>query len=392
MQSPAMVGASTAWMKWRELDLEALECNYRAIRGRVGGSKHIIASVKADAYGHGVVPVVRVLDRLGAYAVATASLDDARAIRAAGLRTRILMFACVAPEAVDQLLTLDVIPTVHNRAIAEAISGAAAGRVEVFVKLDAGLGRLGIPVAEGVDFLQAIARLPHLAIAGLYTHLPFTDAGGRDWAREGLARFDRLLAEVERRGLHVPVSQALSSAGIATGLRDACTAVCPGHLLYGGFLPLAPGLADLSGYRPVLRAIRCRLIDLGPRSAGGRLGLNGALVSASPLLVGVVPFGIADGYRGAVAGHSMAMWLRGRRVPVLGVSLEYALLDLTALDEVSIGDEVTVLGESGAGGITVGELAHWQGRSALETLVALDKPMPCLVPAPSPPCPAPSGG
>jgi alanine racemase len=88
----------------------------------------------------------------------------------------------------------------------------------------------------------------------------------------------------------------------------------------------------------------------------------------------------------------MAMWLRGRRVPVLGVSLEYALLDLTALDEVSIGDEVTVLGESGAGGITVGELAHWQGRSALETLVALDKPMPCLVPAPSPPCPAPSGG
>jgi len=371
--------ASTAWMKWRELDLDALEHNYQSVRRRVGGSKHVIASVKANAYGHGVVPVVRALDRLGVYAVATASLDDARAIRAAGLGTRILMFACVAPEAVKDLLAIDVVPTVHNRAIAEAISGAAAKRVEVYVKLDSGLGRLGIPVSEGVDFVQAITRLPNLAIKGLYTHLPFTDAKGRDWAREGLARFDRLLADVERKGFHIPVSQAMSSAGIAAGLTDTCTAVCPGHLFYGQFLPLAPDLADLSEYRPVLRAIKCRLIEIRSRPAGGRMGTNGALLLSSPLIVGVVPFGIADGYRRPVAGRSAVMWLRGRRVPVLGVSLEYTLLDLTGLDEVRIGEEVMVLGESDGGGITVGELAAWQGGSALETLTSLDRPMPGLL-------------
>jgi len=382
LQSPAVesaASASTPWMKWRELDLDALEHNYRAVRSRVGGAKRIIASVKANAYGHGVVPVVRTLDRLGVYAVATASLDDARAIRAAGLGTRILMFACVIPEAVDRLLALNVVPTVHNRAIAEAISGAAAESVEVYVKLDSGLGRLGVPVAEGVDFVQAIARLPNLVIKGLYTHLPFTDAKGRDWAREGLARFDRLLAEMERKGLHVPVSQAISSAGIAAGLTDTCTAVCPGHLLYGRFLPLTPDLADLSEYRPVLRAIKCRLIEIGPRPAGERMGMNGALVLPSPLIVGVVPFGIADGYRGPVAGRRAVMWLRGRRVPVLGVSLEYTLLGLTGLDGVKIGDEVMVLGESDGDRITVGELAEWQGGSALEALTSLDKPMPWLV-------------
>jgi alanine racemase len=366
-------------MKWRELDLDALEHNYRVIRRRVGGAKHIIASVKANAYGHGVVPVVRALDRLGVYSVATASLDDARAIRAAGLGTPILMLACMAPETADHLLALDVVPTVHNHAMAEAISGAATERVEVYVKLDSGLGRLGVPVAEGVDFVQDIARLPNLVIEGLYTHLPFTDASGRDWAREGLARFDCLLADVARRGLHVPVTQAISSAGIAVGLADTCTAVCPGHLLYGGFLPLAPDLADLTEYRPVLRSIKCRLIDIGLRPAGGRMGVNGALVLPSSLVVGVVPFGIADGYRRPVGGRSAVMWLRGRRVPVLGISLEYTLLDLTGLDEAKIGEEVVVLGESGNGGITASELAGWQGGSVLETLTSLDKPMPCLV-------------
>ena len=382
LQSPAVelaASASTTWMKWRELDLDALEHNYRAIRRSVGETKHIIASVKANAYGHGVVPVVRALDRLGVYAVATGSLDDARAIRTAGLGTRILMFACVAPEAVGHLLALNVVPTVHNRAIAEAISGAATESVEVYVKVDSGLGRLGVPVAEGADFVQAIARLPHLVLKGLYTHLPFTDARGRNWAREGLARFDRLLADVERRGLHVPISQAMSSAGIAADLTDTCTAVCPGHLLYGRFLPLAPDLADLSEYRPVLRAIKCRLIEIGSRPAGQRMGMNGALVLPSPLLVGVVPFGIVDGYRGAVAGRGAAMWLRGRRVPVLGVSLEYTLLDLTGLVEAKIGEEVMVLGESDGDGISVGELAEWQGGSVLETLTSLDKPMPWLV-------------
>jgi alanine racemase len=109
------------------------------------------------------------------------------------------------------------------------------------------------------------------------------------------------------------------------------------------------------------------------------MGVNGALVLPSPLIVGVVPFGVADGYRRPVAGRSAVMWLRRRRLPVLGVSLEYTLLDLTGLAGVRIGEEVMALGESGSDGITVGELAEWQGGSVLETLTSLDRPMPWLV-------------
>ena len=365
-------------VKWKELDLDALRHNYGMVQSQVGG-KHIIASVKANAYGHGIVPVVRALDAMGVYRVATASLADVRAIRAAGLRTQILMFACTPPEYVADLLPLDVAVTVHNSAVALALSRSVKSGICVYVKIDSGLGRLGVPIAEAAEFVSSVAALPNIRLEGLYTHLPFSHAVGREWARERTADFRRLHAELTRRGIHLPITQAVASAGIAANVADTCTAVCCGHLLYGGLSLVRPDVGDLSGYRPVLKAIKCRLIDLGHRPAGKPIGMNGTLIPASDLTVGVVPFGLADGYHRPISGRTAAMMIRQHRVRVLGVSLEYTLLDLSEVHDAALGEEVVVLGRSEVDEIALQEIADWQGMPVLDTLISFDKPMPTYV-------------
>ena len=367
---------TTPWVKWRELDLDALRHNYGLVRREVGPDKHIIASVKGNAYGHGIVPIVRVLDDLGVYAVATGSIEDARAIRAAGLKTRLQMFACAAPEGIDELLALDVSPTIHNLPIAEAVSRRAAKSTLVYVKVDSGLGRLGVPIEEAPALIEAVARLPRIRLEGIYTHAPFSNPAGREWARQCIERFEGLLAELARRGIEAPVVQASASAAIAAGIVDSCTAVCPGHLLYGGLSRVTPDVGDLSRYRPVLKAIKCRIIHIGPQAAGKPIGINGSLVLPSDCVVGVVPFGMADGYRAPVAGRAAEVLVRQRRARVLGINLEYSMLNLSGINGVELGEEVIVLGGAGDDQVTLEEIAGWQGAPILETLMSFDKPLP----------------
>jgi alanine racemase len=365
-------------VKWKELDLDALRHNYGMVRRQVG-VKHIIASVKANAYGHGIVPVVRALDEMGVYRVATGSIADVRAIRAAELRTQILMFACTPPEYVAELVSLDVALTVHNGAVALAISRSAKSDIYVYVKIDSGLGRLGVPIAEAADFISVVAALPNIRLEGLYTHLPFSHAVGREWARDCMADFQRLHSELTRRGIQIPITQAIASAGIVGSVINPCTAVCPGHLLYGGLSLVRPDVGDLSDYRPVLKAIKCRLIDIGRRPAGKPIGMNGDLIPASDLTVGVVPFGLADGYHRPISGRNATMLFRQHRVRVLGVSLEYTLLDLSEVRDATLGEEVVVLGRSEDDEIGLPEIADWQGMPVLDTLMSFDKPMPTYI-------------
>jgi alanine racemase len=358
---------------WKEVDLAALESNYREVRRRVGPEVKIIASVKANAYGHGVVEVARALDRLGVYALATGSFADAVAVREAGLSTRIQMFAGNAPEGAKELLRHDLMPTVYDMAGAKAVSEAAARTVPVYVKVDAGLGRLGVPLERAEAFVKEVARLPRIEVEGVYTHLSFGDAAGKAWASERLVGFHRLVEALARAGFGIPVTQALASAGVACAVSDTCSAVCVGHLLYGGLSLLPPEVADLSAFRPVLKSVKTRLVHVGRRRAGEGFLTGGKLIAQSDLMTGVVPIGMFDGYRRPAKGEKPAMLMRGRRVPVLGVSLEYTTLDLTGVDGPERGEEVTALGE----GIGIDEVAGWQGSSVLEVLMGFDRRLPC---------------
>lgn len=362
---------------WKEVDLAALESNYREIERLAGAGVKIIASVKANAYGHGIVEVAKVLDRLGVYALATGSFEDAVAVREAGLGTRIQMFAGNAPEGAKDLLRYDLIPTVYDMAGAKAVSAAATRMVPVYVKVDAGLGRLGVKLDRALGFIEDVARLPRIAVEGVYTHLSFADAAGKAWSIERLEGFHRLIDALAGAGLSIPVTQALASAGVAGRIPDRCSAVCTGHLLYGGLSLVAKEVADLSAFRPVLESVKTRLIHVGQQRAGERFLTGGKVVAKAEMTTGVVPIGMFDGYRRPAKGEAPAMLARGRRAPVLGVSLEYVTLDLSGIDAAKPGDEVTVLGGDGGDRIRLDEVAAWQGSSNLEVLMGLDQRLPC---------------
>lgn len=272
-------------------------------------------------------------------------------------------------------------PTVCDLATARAFSAAAPGPAPVWVKVDSGLGRIGVPLGEAAQFVRSIAALPNVVVEGLYTHLPFADESGRRWAQDRCRAFGALIAELAESGVRPATTQALSSAGILAGLEDGCNAVCPGHALYG--LPAAAAdVADGSAFRPVLRSVKTRLIQVTPSSIPRQAGIGGAISLPAGSVTGVAPFGRTDGYRAPQPGARAAVLVRGRRVTVRGVSLEHTTLDLTGVDA-AVGDEVVVLGQQEAGTIAAAEIAAWQGASADDVVLAFDRRMPRVYLGPS---------
>jgi alanine racemase len=361
---------------WAEVDLGALRHNYRELVGIVGPEVKVIASVKANAYGHGAVPVARTLADEGVFAVATGSFDDAVAIREAGVRTRILLFSGFLTDAVPELLRHDLIPTVTTLETAEAVSRAAQALTPVYVKVDSGLGRLGVPIEDAEGFVRAVAALPQVVVEGLYTHLPFLDAAGREWAAERLPLFRGLVEKLAGSGWPIPVTQALGSAGVLAGLpMGGDTAICPGHALYG--IPAASAeVADQSSLRPVLRAVKTRLIHVVEHPTDRVAGIGGTRRLAAGAVTGVAAFGRYDGYRLGPDGEE-AMLVGGRRVPVFGLSLEHTTLDLYGVQGAAVGDEVVVLGEQDGERIALPELAAWRGASPDDVLLGFERRMPC---------------
>src|SRR5262245_47347631 len=188
---------------WAEIDLAALEANYREIVRRVGPAVKVIPSIKANAYGHGVVAVARALSAQGVDALACGSFEDAVAVRAAGVATKILLFVGYLPEAVPRLLERGFVPTVANLETARAVAAAARRPPAVCAKVDSGLGRLGVRLREAVEFVSQVAALPRIAVEGIYTHLPFGDPAGLDWARAGVGEFRGVLRALGQAGIAV---------------------------------------------------------------------------------------------------------------------------------------------------------------------------------------------
>lgn len=360
------------------IDLGAIDHNLALVRRLSRPGTAVIASVKANAYGHGIVPVARRLSAAGVEVLATGSFADALAMRSAGIEKPILMMGGALPSAMPELLRHELIPTVHCQELADAAAASSARRVRIYIKVDCGFGRLGVPLRDAHRFVMAVARMPRVEIAGLYTHLPFSDAPGRDWARERIGRFDDLVAVLARDGLAIPVTQASASAALLAGITDQCTAVSPGAFLYG-LAPVDADLVDLPDLRPVMASIRTRLIQVSPNAADRTPGFEGRYASRVRSTTGVVPFGRVDGHRTPLQGSGAHMLIDGVKAPILGVSLEHTVLDLSDVPDPEFGREVIVLGPSNGACIALEDVARWQGVGVNDVLMSLNGRMPQLV-------------
>ncbi len=358
---------------WMELDRSAIAHNLGEVRKRVRPDVRIIASVKANAYGHGIVPIAQVLAEAGADMLATGSFAEAVALRQGGVETPLLLLAGTLAEGMAAVIEQGFIPTLYDKAGAEAASEAASDPTAVFVKVDCGLGRLGVGLDGAEDFLREVAALPNLMLQGLYTHLSFQDAAGMAYTKERLEGFYALLATLKQSGIEIPITQALASSALLMGWQDDCNAVCPGHILYG-LNPVSGDLSGIAPFRPALGAIKSQVIQIRDHGDGPEPGSGGYHKNRRQRRTAVAPCGLNDGYVPPRAGQDAVVMFRGREVRVIGVSLEHLTVELPDDVDAAIGDELLIAGGDGA--VAVECLAAWQGRRPIDVMMSFSARMP----------------
>lgn len=355
-----MIGSeSAARPVWAEVDLGAITHNITRIRQQAGRPVQFILPIKANAYGHGAIAISQHLERLGVDAIATANIDEAIAVRKAGVRMPIVMYASHLPTATATLLEYGLTPTIadHGGLAAAAGAGTAQRPVAVHVEIDAGLGRLGVRHDDADEFIAAVVAEPRVQLEGLYTHAPFSDASGAIWAQRRVNAFSEFVRNVEEaHGLSIKFAQACASSAIMTSMPDRLNTVAPGHLAYG-ISPLNDvGIEEL-GFRAALQALRAQVIHIGRREPGDDLASGTATRAAR---TAVLLIGIDNGFEFAAGSDVL---LRERRCPVLSVTAEYTVIDTSALAQVSVGDVATIIGHDGTDSITLHDVASTHGRS-----------------------------
>ena len=342
---------------WFEIDADAAAANFATVRRLVGPARKVFAVVKADAYGFGSVEMARVFVDGGADGIAVADADEGVRLRHAGVAVPILVYPNTVSGAAADVLDAGLMPTLTDLDAARAYSEAARGPVDVFVKVDVGLERLGVPAEQATKLVLAIRELPRLRLAGLCTHLhtPARNAAYVEWQ---FSRFTAVLDALASHGVVVPIRLAASSP-LVLGFPDTyLNAVDPGAMLYGIG---RSGYGDHIPLRPAFGALKTRLIEVKELSPRDRFADLAPFPIAPGQRLGVIPIGAGDGFHRLDAG---AVLVRGRRAPILArPSLEHTRVDLSAVPGAAVGDEVVLVGGQGGEAITVDEVAS---RHALE--------------------------
>ncbi|MBR4956621.1 MAG: alanine racemase, partial [Lentisphaeria bacterium] len=289
---------------WAEIDLDALEHNYRTARAMVGPSIKYLGVVKADAYGHGAVQISRKLEELGADYLAVSSLDEARELRHGGIQMPILILGHTPPDMVPQLIQYNITQTVSARAKAEEYHAAAAvcgGTLKVHIKVDTGMSRLGFLVrgdhfAGGVEAIAASCALPYLEVEGIFTHFSVSDEDdevSEQYTREQFDLFYRVLKALEERGTTFALRHCANSGAWARYPEMALDMVRPGIALYG-----AGADAERLGLRPVM-ALKSCISTIKIFDPETDIGYGRTFHTTEKTRIGVLPIGYADGlFRG----------------------------------------------------------------------------------------------
>jgi len=353
--SPAFIPRVTA-----TIDLAAIRHNLARVREYAPQSR-VMAAIKADAYGHGAVPIGRALEQAGVDAFAVACLEEALVLREAGLGTPItLLEGVLSLEEAEQAARLNLQVVVHGFWQLQLLQRLPPERpLTLWFKLDSGMHRLGFPPSAAPELLAALQARPAWSLAGWITHLACADDTGNAMTQRQVEVFERSL-----QGLPGPRSIA-NSAGLIAWPQARADWVRPGLMLYGASpMPGQTG-ADL-GLRPAMR-VESRLIAVHELEAGETVGYGATFRCPERMRVGVVAVGYADGVH-RILPTGAPVLIHGQRVPMVGrVSMDMITVDLRALPQAQVGDTVTLWGP----GLPAEEVAGWAGTLAYELFCGL---------------------
>ncbi|MBN1656722.1 MAG: alanine racemase [Deltaproteobacteria bacterium] len=352
-----------------EVSLEALGYNLSTIRGLLNGQK-IYAVVKADAYGHGAVPVARHLAQNGVDAFAVALVEEGVELRESGIEHEILVLNGAYARTHREILQYRLTPVVSDLSDLAVFQKLSRGRpIGIHLKVDTGMSRLGLPFCSLPDFLHELERCDAIRMNGLMTHLARADDDPETTA-EQLRLFEHALRLVSERG-HQPLTiHAANSPGTIRHPEAHYSAVRVGLALYG--LKPAPTEVPL---RPIMRW-RSEIISLRLLAEDTGVGYCHSFKTSRQTRLATLPIGYGDGLMRALSNRGFVL-VRGRRCPIIGnISMDLTTVDVTDVKGCQLGDEAVIFGEQEGQSLSVDEVASWAGTINYEIVTSISKRVP----------------
>ncbi len=361
---------------WAEIDLEAIRHNIGAIRRLVGPTVAVMAVVKAEAYGHGAVPVAQTALAAGATWLGVALPEEGIALRRAGFTAPILIFSPLQAEQVTAVVAADLISCVCDLETVTALAQAAAGvgkTASVHVKLDTGMGRVGVPASEAARFVAAISELPGIRVDGVFSHLATADERNKTYARQQIANFNQALAALQAAG-QLPPHIHLGNSAAVIDLPDAhFNLVRPGIITYG-LRPSAEVDLDRIELRPAL-ALKTRISFVKRVPPGTGISYGQRYHTGQTTSIATIPIGYADGWSRLLSHKAQAL-VGGKKFPIVGtICMDQCLIDVGD-EPVAVGQEVVLIGSQGAERITVDDVAAQLGTINYEVTCMLSNRVP----------------
>jgi alanine racemase len=335
-----------------------------------------MAVVKANAYGHGMVEGARALLEAGADYLGVSMLEEGIELREAGIESPTLVFSPPFPNQAESILYYNLDATVCLRETAEVLNalGSSVGRkATVHVKVDTGMGRLGVDFREAVEFVKFVSSLSNLSLKGIYTHLATADERDKSFAHVQLVRFHDVVGTLSNSGTQIPIRHVANSGAILDLKDSHYDMVRPGIMLYG-YYPSHETSESLSLRR--VMSLRSRIDYLKMVEAGTPISYGRRYVTTRTTTIATVPIGYADGLSRSLTNKAEAI-VGGQRYPVVGtICMDYVMLDLGTGSGAKVGDDVTFIGQDGDEEITAWEIADKLGTIPYEVCCAISDRVP----------------
>lgn len=365
---------------WAEVDLDAIWENMVHMKENIAENTKILAVIKTDGYGHGGVPIAKMLEQLDfMFGYAAATYEEAHVLREAGVKKPILILGYTFPYCYEELIREEIRPAVYRRDTVEELAAAAAKvgkKAKVHIKVDTGMGRIGItPDEEGLEFVRFLIEHPELEVEGIFTHFAKSDEADKTSANHQLELFQNFIDKIQTElGITIPVKHCSNSAAILEMPQANMDMVRAGITTYGLYpseevsKDIVPLRAAMSLYSHI---VYCKTIH-----AGQSVSYGGLFTAQKDTRVATIPVGYGDGYPRSLSGKGYVL-IHGKKAPILGrVCMDQFMVDISEIPGVMEGDKVTLLGMDGTERITAEELGELSGRFNYEFVCDLGKRIP----------------
>lgn len=373
---------------WAEIDLKALAGNFKSVKklaqkqfkrpsGAAGPFKcpQILAVIKADAYGHGLVKVAERLQKEGVDFFGVSNTAEAVRLRESKITKPVLLFETTLPAGVKDIIRHRLTPSVCTIEFARALNRAAKAarrKTDVHVKVDTGMGRLGVPLREAENFLDQLQGFSHLRVTGIYTHFPVADTDPQ-FTYQQITDLEHLLQRMDRKAKIIAYGHAANSAGLVAYPSSLLNLVRAGITLYG--LHPHESLREKISLKPVM-TVKARIVFLKDVEKGDGLSYGRTFIAPHKMKVATLAIGYGDGYFRAFSNKASVI-VNGRRCPVVGrVTMDQMMVDVSKVDSIKIGDAAVILGKEKDAEVSADDLAGWADTINYEVICSLGNRLP----------------